>query len=296
MSVIINEDIKKLKEDVEDVGNILFSSETWIDIGKLGLKVFFIILLSIIVVKIGKSVISRAFKVKLKGALRQTERRETTLIKLLQNTLSYVVYFAAILAILSAFTINVAGILAGAGVLGLAVGFGAQSLVKDIISGFFIIFEDQFSVGDYVEIGAAVGTVEEIGLRTTKISAYGGEIHIIPNGNITEVVNYSINNSLAIVDIRLGYETDIAKTEKLLEKYLANLSVGYEALISQPTIVGVQDLGTTEIIMRITAETQPVMQYAIARQLRRDLKVFLDQNGIEIPYPKMVMYQPKNEV
>lgn len=296
MAVTVNEDIKKLKEELEDASNILFNSETWIDIGMLALKVFFIILLSIIVVKIGKSVISRAFKVRLKGALRYTERRETTLVKLLQNTLSYVVYFAAILAILSAFTINVTGILAGAGVLGLAVGFGAQSLVKDIISGFFIIFEDQFSVGDYVQIGLTVGTVEEIGLRTTKISAYGGEVHIIPNGNISEVVNYSINNSLAIVDIRLGYETDIAKTEKLLEEYLANLSVGYEALISQPIIVGVQDLGASEIIMRITAETQPVMQYAIARQLRRDLKVFLDQNGIEIPYPKMVMYQPKNEV
>nr|WP_222439393.1 mechanosensitive ion channel family protein [Sporosarcina sp. BP05] len=259
----------------------------------MGLKVFFIILLSIIVVKIGKSVISRAFKVKLKGASLHTERRETTLVKLLQNTLSYVVYFAAILAILSAFTINVAGILAGAGVLGLAVGFGAQSLVKDIISGFFIIFEDQFSVGDYVQINAAVGTVEEIGLRTTKVSAYGGEIHIIPNGNISEVVNYSVNNSLAILDIRLAYETDILKTEKLLENFLAGLSEGYEALISQPTIVGIQDLGTSEIVMRITAETQPVMQYAIARNLRRDLKIFLDMNDIEIPYPKMVMYQPK---
>ena len=123
MAVTINEDFEKLKEDVEEVGNILFSSKTWIDLGMLGLKVFFIILLSIIVVKIGKSVISRAFKVRLKGALRHTERRETTLVKLLQNTLSYVVYFAAILAILSAFTINVTGILAGAGVLGLAVGF-----------------------------------------------------------------------------------------------------------------------------------------------------------------------------
>ncbi|MBO0601789.1 mechanosensitive ion channel family protein [Sporosarcina sp. E16_3] len=285
--------MNKIKKEVEEVGNILFSSETWFDIGKLGLKVFFIILLSIIVVKVGKSVISRAFKVKLKGALRHTERRETTLVKLLQNTLSYVVYFAAILAILSAFTINVAGILAGAGVLGLAVGFGAQSLVKDIISGFFIIFEDQFSVGDYVQINAAVGTVEEIGLRTTKVSAYGGEIHIIPNGNISEVVNYSVNNSLAILDIRLAYETDILKTEKLLETFLAGLSEGYEALISQPTIVGIQDLGTSEIVMRITAETQPVMQYAIARNLRRDLKIFLDMNDIEIPYPKMVMYQPK---
>ena len=123
----------------------------------LAIKIVFIILLSIIVVKVGKSVISRIFKVKLKGPLRHTERRETTLVKLLQNTLSYVVYFSAILAILSEFTIDVKGILAGAGVLGLAVGFGAQSLVKDIITGFFIIFEDQFSVGDYVKIGCCSG-------------------------------------------------------------------------------------------------------------------------------------------
>ncbi len=296
MAVTVKEDIEQIKKEVEEASDILLSSETWFGLGMVALKIIFIILLAVIVVRIGKSVISRAFRVKLKGALRHSERRENTLIKLLQNTLSYVVYFSAILAILSAFTINVTGILAGAGVLGLAVGFGAQSLVKDIISGFFIIFEDQFSVGDYVQIGATVGTVEEIGLRTTKISAYGGEIHIIPNGNITEVVNYSINNSLAVVDIRLGYETDIAKTEELLEVFLANLSEGYEALVSKPTIVGVQELGTSEIILRITAETQPVMQYAIARQLRKDLKVFLDKQGIEIPYPKMVMYQPKNEV
>src|SRR4051794_36483128 len=98
VAVTINKDIEKIKEEVEDVSNILFSSDTWIELGLVALKVFFIILLSIIVVKIGKSVISRAFKVKLKGALRHSERRETTLIKLLQNTLSYVVYFAAILA------------------------------------------------------------------------------------------------------------------------------------------------------------------------------------------------------
>ena len=104
------------------------------------------------------------------------------MLKLLENTLAYVVYFSAILAILAEFSIDVKGLLAGAGVLGLAVGFGAQSFVKDIITGFFIIFEDQFSVGDYVKIGTAEGTVEEIGLRTTKIKAYGGEIHILPNG------------------------------------------------------------------------------------------------------------------
>ena len=167
----------------------------------VALKIVFIILLSAIVVKSGKMVIRRIFQVKFKGPLRQSERREKTLLKLLENTLSYVVYFSAILAILSEFRIDVKGLLAGAGVLGLAVGFGAQSLVKDVITGFFIIFEDQFSVGDYVKIGAAEGIVEEIGLRTTKIKSFTGEVHILPNGTISQVVNYSMKNSLAIVDV-----------------------------------------------------------------------------------------------
>ena len=109
------------------------------------------------------------FTSNVKTRLRPSERREKTLLKLLENALAYVVYFAAIIAVLDAVGIEVTGLLAGAGVLGLAVGFGAQSLVKDVISGFFIIFEDQFSVGDYVQIGAALGTIEEIGLRTTKV-------------------------------------------------------------------------------------------------------------------------------
>ena len=181
---------------------------------------------------------------------------------------------------------NISGLLASAGVLGLAVGFGAQSLVKDIISGFFIIFEDQFSVGDYVEIGATMGTVEEIGLRTTKISAYGGEIHIIPNGNITQVINYSINNSLAIIDIRIGYEVDINRAEILLEEFLTTLPIGYGGLIARPTLIGVQDLAVSEIVFRVTAETEPVMQWAFARKFRKDLKVFLDKHGIEITISK----------
>src|SRR5690606_6277482 len=115
---------------------------------------------------LGKAIIRRLLKFQIKTKIRPSERREQTLLKLLENALSYIVYFSAILAILSEFEVNVSGVLASAGVLGLAVGFGAQSLVKDIISGFFIIFEDQFSVGDYVQVGEALGTVKEIGLRT----------------------------------------------------------------------------------------------------------------------------------
>lgn len=274
---------------------LLINQETWVDLGLLAVKLAVIVVVAMIVVAIGKMIIRRMFTLKLKTRLRPSERREKTLLKLLENTLTYVVYFSAILAILSEF-MNISGLLASAGVLGLAVGFGAQSLVKDIISGFFIIFEDQFSIGDYVEIGTTMGTVEEIGLRTTKISAYGGEIHILPNGNISQVINYSINNSLAIIDIRIGYEVDINRAETLLEEFLTTLPIGYGGLIAKPTLVGVQDLAVSEIIFRVTAETEPVMQWAFARKFRKDLKVFLDKQGIEIPYPKIMTYQRKEGI
>lgn len=273
-------------EAVSKLKAFLLNSETWSSITDHIVKILIIILLASITVTIGKMVIRRMFSFKVKTKIRPSERREKTLLKLLENTLSYIVYFSAILAILSDF-MDISGLLASAGVLGLAVGFGAQSLVKDVISGFFIIFEDQFSVDDYVQIGEAEGTVMEIGLRTTKIEAYGGEVYIIPNGNITEVVNYSINNGLAIIDIKIDYHTDIQKAEQLIEHFISNLSDEYEELVALPTLIGVQDLNATEIVFRVTAETLPAMQWAFGRRFRKDLKLFLDENGIEIPYPKM---------
>ena len=143
--------------------------------------------------------------------------------------------FQQFLPFLSEFSIDVKGLLAGAGVLGLAVGFGAQSLVKDVITGFFIIFEDQFSVGDYVKIGIAEGTVEEIGLRTTKIKSFTGEISILPNGTIIQVVNYSMENSLAIVDVAIPFEVGVDKTEKMIEKYLSTLLTSNADFIEVPS-------------------------------------------------------------
>ena len=283
----------EMSEEGEKVVKFLFSQETWVGLGLLSLRIFIIIILATILVKVGKTFINKVFSIKLKGPIRQSERREKTLLRLLENALSYVIYFSAILAILSEFSIDIKGLLAGAGVLGLAVGFGAQSLVKDVITGFFILFEDQFSVGDYVMIGTTVGTVEEIGIRTTKVQAFGGEIHIIPNGSIMEVVNYSIRNSLVVLDIGIAYEMDIDKIEVLITEFLNNLPDHYEELVGVPTLIGIQNFGPSEVVLRITAETKPVMNFSAARKLRKDLKKFMDENGIEIPYPKMVTYQKK---
>lgn len=283
-------DYKKVLKKIED---FFLDEERWIEYGLVLIEIIFIILLAMIAVKVGKIVIRKVFQVRMKTPLRYSERRQNTLFKLLENVISYVVYFAAILAVLSAFSINVAGLIAGAGVLGLAIGFGAQNLVRDVITGFFIIFEDQFSVGDYVRIGASEGTVQEIGLRTTKLQGMNGEIHVFPNGTIIEVVNFSINNSIAIVDVSVAYETDIPKTEELIKEFLTRLPDQYEQLVKEPELLGVQNLAASELVMRITAETKPMQHFSIARIIRRDLKIYMDEHGIEIPYPKMVMYQKK---
>ena len=210
--------------------------------------------------------------------------------KLLENVLTYVVYFIAIMSILAALTIDVKAMLAGAGIVGLAVGFGAQSLVKDIITGFFIIFEDQFSVGDYVRIGQFEGTVEEIGLRTTKINSFTGEIHILPNGSIVEVTNFSLYNSVAVLDIGIAYEGDLEYAEKVLQEYLETTTEKYPELVKTPELLGVQQFGASEVILRIVAESLPMKHWYMGRQLRKDIKRVLDEHGVEIPFPRMVMY------
>jgi moderate conductance mechanosensitive channel len=267
----------KMKLEVLNEGN-------WLTLGEIAFKIIAILILSGIIIRIGKVAINNIFKVRLKSPIRASERRETTLMKLLENILTYVISFMAFLMILSTLTIDVKALLAGAGIVGLAVGFGAQNLVKDIITGFFIIFEDQFSVGDQVRIGTLEGVVQEIGLRTTKLKSGSGELHILPNGSIIQVTNFSIHNSKASIDISLAYGTDIIRAEQLIQELLVTLPEKYEDLVKVPEILGVQNFGPSEIILRITVETKPLRQTTVCRMIRRDLKLWLDQHGLETQF------------
>lgn len=269
--------------------------ELWIAIGEALLKIALIILLALIIVRMGKNIIDSIFRNRKHSLIRITERREETLKKLIQNMLTYAVYFIAFIMILETLNLPIASLLAGAGVAGLAIGFGAQNLVRDVITGFFIIFEDQFSVGDYIITSGAEGTVEEIGIRTTKIKSWTGEVHIIPNGNITQVTNYSINNGLAVVDINVPYENDIETAEKIIEDVLAHLPEKYEQIVSQPVIHGIQALETSHFVIRVVAETLPVYQWSGARVIRKEVKERLYKEGIDIPAPRVVMYSRNNE-
>ena len=290
------ESLKGLEAAVQQVKDTIFSADFWLSTGFFAIRIILIIVVAGVVVKVGQVLIRRFFELKLKSPMRKTERREKTMIKLLENALKYIVYFSAILAVLTEFEIDVKGLLAGAGVLGLAVGFGAQSLVKDVISGFFIIFEDQFGVGDYVRINSGEGTVMEIGLRTTKIALYGGELYTIPNGQIGEVVNYSVTNSMVLLDLALSYETDIDHAEELIKEFLKRLpKERYSQVIGVPEVLGVQSIEPSRVLLRIAAETEPVANFNVGRKLRQDLKKFMDENGMDMPYPRMVIRDEHKE-
>jgi small conductance mechanosensitive channel len=220
-----------------------------------------------------------------------TSRRAQTLQILLRSVITYLVFFMACMMVLQVFNVNTSAILASAGILGLAVGFGAQNLVKDIISGFFILFEDQFSVGDFVQIDTVTGTVEEIGLRTCKIRQWTGQLSIIPNGGITRVTNYNRGPMLAQVTVGIAYEEDIDRTIKVLQEECEAAKGEIEALIDIPQVQGVTELALTSVNIRVVATTQPGEHWAVERELRKRFKYALDRAGIEIPYPKQIVYQ-----
>ncbi|WP_342546954.1 mechanosensitive ion channel family protein [Lysinibacillus sp. FSL K6-4013] len=282
--------MEKNKKLMEKYWDKLTSEDLWEKVIDASIEILLILLVSWIAVRLGKKFIKKVFLIRMRSPLSHSERRQRTISRLLQSVISYVVYFSAIIGILSSLNIKVAGLLAGAGIVGLAIGFGAQSLVKDVITGFFIIFEDQFGVGDYIKINAAEGTVVEIGLRTTKINGATGEQFIIPNGAIGEVVNYSVNNSKIFIDLQMAADADFEKAEGVINKYLETLPKMHKELIAAPVFLGVQNVKGTEVTIRIAAETLPQQQYGVARTIRRDITKLFEENNIPMAYPKMMFY------
>ncbi|HHW91908.1 MAG TPA: mechanosensitive ion channel family protein [Firmicutes bacterium] len=268
------------------------SLEALLDVGlnlvpKL-LVIIIIILLARLLLRLGYLLTNRVLKSR-EGKGHLEERKYETLQHLVNSILRYLVYFVAGVSILDTIGISVASVLAGAGVAGLAVSFGAQNLVRDIITGFFIIFEDQYAVGEYISVGEFSGIVEEIGLRVTKLRAFAGDLHIIPNGNITQVTNYSRGNMRALVDIPIAYEEDIDKALAVLEETSRELAAKIPEIVEGPHVLGVVDLGEVGVVLRVIAQARPMYQWGVERQLRKGYKEALAEHGIEIPYPRQVV-------
>lgn len=222
-----------------------------------------------LLLRITNMLVDRFFVPKPGATMYIDEKRARTLSGLLRSVVRYIIYFIVAVMVLREFKIDTTSVLAGASIIGLAVGFGAQSLVKDFMTGFFIILEDQYGVGDYVVLGDMAGTVEEMGFRVTKLRDGNGILHIIPNGSVLRVSNHTRGQMLATVNVPVSYEADLDQVFTLLEEVCIAIGETVPEVLDGPRVVGVVDFKPGEVIIRITAKTMPLQQTKVETALRR---------------------------
>lgn len=219
-------------------------------------------------------------------------KREDTLIRIFHGTIHVIVWVVATLMILSEIGLNVAPLVAGAGVVGLAFGFGGQYLIRDIITGLFIILENQYRVGDSVEIGGLSGKVEDISLRVTVLRDLDGVVHHIPHGEITTVSNKTKGVSKINLDFGIAYESDIDKAIEMINKVGEGMLKDFPNQITvKPEFLRVNELGDSAVVLKIVGETIPGEQFSMAGELRKRLKQAADKDVISIPYPQMMIHK-----
>lgn len=245
-----------------------------------------IIVVTLFIYLIIKKFINRFMKLKL---AKIDNRRHKTIYTLILNIVKYILVIIAILSILTVYGVNTSALLASLGVVGVVVGLAFQDILKDLLSGISIIIENQYGIGDTVTIHDFKGEVLSLGLRTTKLKAYTGEIKIISNRNINEVINHSFCASLAIVDVMVSYEENLDQVEKVLQEVCNKVSQEDKKIKGKIQVLGVNNLGESGIEYRITAETEPMQHLEVQRILLREIKLAFDQNEINIPYNQLVI-------
>ena len=251
--------------------------ETWLfELGALALRIFIFYLIYKVVRAFTFKIIEKIFS-RMQAKENLSENRTKTLESLTKNAFGYVFIFILLVTILEMFGINVSAILAGAGIVGLAVGFGAQGLVSDVVTGFFILLEKQIDVGDEVTIGVIKGVVEVVGLRTIEIRGYDGSLHFIPNRQIAILSNHSRGAMRAMVEIKLKAEDNLEEITKAIKEICHTMAEQDDDILMGPEILGVQDLGTADYTIRIVARTTNGQQYQVERQLREKIKIAIDQ-------------------
>ena len=267
---------KGISIDMSDIENIV----------NKGIRIVIIILLMYITIKIGNRLINKFVKKQIESNARfsMDNQKAKTIGEVLKSVLKYMTYFIGAALILSDAFNGISVAMASVG--GFALGFGAQSLVKDIINGFFILFEDQYGVGDHVTIGTFSGIVETIGIRTTVIRDFSGDVHLIPNGTINQVTNHSRGNIRFIVDVDISYEEDIDNAINVISNVCNKYKDENENIVEPIEVLGVNSLNASSVTIRIIGKAKPLKQWEAERELRKRVKKVLDEEGIEIPYPK----------
>jgi small conductance mechanosensitive channel len=228
---------------------------------------------------------------KTQGTSLRSEQRIEALTGVLRSLATFIVWAIAAFMILATVGISLAPLLAGAGVIGVALGFGSQSLVRDFLSGAFILIEDQFGVGDIIDVeGRADGVVEGVSLRTTRLRGVDGVVWHVPNGEIRVVGNKSQHWSRSLLDVEVAYDTDIEQAKSVVKRVADSFWKEDPAVLEEPEMWGVEQLGASGIVLRLVVKTTPNEQWRVARTLRERVKDAFDEEGIEIPFPQQTVW------
>lgn len=288
--------VKKFLVDIfkENI-DFLKDPEQYSKIIKITVKIALVIIVTRLSIKLINSIINKFVEKQKRSKVNTDFIRIDTMKGLMKSSTKYIIYFIAFTTIIEFFGIKVSGLLATAGIGGLALGFGAQNLVKDIITGFFILFEEQFGVGNYVEINGVGGIVEEMALRVTKIRDFSGDLHIIPNGEISKVTNKSDGKMRALVGMTIAYEEDIDNAIKVLNESSEKLKNENQQIIEGPMVLGVDKLEDSGVTISILAKTTPMEQWSVERLMRKTFKEAFDKEGIEIPYQKIMLLKQEKK-
>lgn len=260
-------------------GKLKFYSKIMLVVGLL--------IVSFFIVRMVQKVILKSIKKRFKTLHGPEGKRFQTLISLIESLTKTFILIIWFFATISIFGIDAKGLVATAGIGGLAIGLAAKTFIEDFISGIFILAENVFNIGDYVSIAGKEGVVVDVGLRITVIRDFNGELHTIPNNLIKIVTNRSKNIQRALVDVQISYESDLAKAKELLTKGLAEKFEGAKSVIEAPILQAPVELMDSGVLLRVVAYTVPGEQWRIEREMREEIKNILDRNDIEIPYNKM---------
>jgi small conductance mechanosensitive channel len=223
----------------------------------------------------------------------RAKERAQTLGTLLRSLATAVIFGVAVMISLAELDISVGPLIASAGVVGVALGFGAQTIVRDFLAGIFMLVEDQYGVGDIVDLGEASGVVEEVSLRTTRIRDVRGAVWYFPNGEIRRVVNQSQQWARSVLDIEVSYDTDIDRAAQVINEEAESLwreQPEDATILEKPEIWGVERLGESSVAIRLVVKTEPGEQWRTGRELRRRIKTRFDREGIVIPFPQRTVH------
>jgi len=273
-------------EEGINIGKFNISTDKFTYLAMKFLRVIFIIILIYLIIKIGSTLIHKFMYRQRKSNSKFTlnEKRSMTLEAILKSILRYTVYFFGIVGILTEVFGPISLTFAGIG--GVAIGFGAQSIIKDIINGFFILFEDQYAVGDYINIDDKGGIVESTELRVTKLRDFNGDLHIIPNGLISKVTNHSRGDMRILVEVDIPYDADIDRAIAIVNETCENFKLKNENLVEGPKVLGVSALKESSLTIKVMGKAKSMTQWDSEMELRKEIKLALVKGNIEAPYPK----------